>query len=463
MSQGVLRGFGIAQVYHPVSDGGWWVAGERHEDVRLCGYDGQVRVGLDTVLPHACIVGESLRLLFLAPFPPRRDGTHGGSRAAAELLVRLAERHRVAVIYLRGRRDSAADPALLDRCEVVREVARRPPSGTVNRLGWRLTVALQRARGTPGAVGGSLSHDFAAAVGELAKSWQPDVVQLEYHLMGAYLPQLASCPAPRVLRQYEPGAATARDRATHRSWPARFTSGLEERAWERFERRVMSRVQVVIALTERDAATLRPLAGATPIEIIPLGVSASPLALDAAGKAAELLFVGNFIHPPNIEAAERLMRRILPRVRAKCPEVVLRIVGANLPDRWQGRDAEGLVVSPDVADVGPFLDRAAVVMAPLSIGGGMRVKVMEALAAGKAVVATPLALEGLAVEDGDQVRIGRTDAELAEAAVELLGDAERRGALGRRARSWAVTALDWAGPVAAFERVYASLLAQRRP
>ena len=126
-------------------------------------------------------------------------------------------------------------------------------------------------------------------------------------------------------------------------------------------------------------------------------------------------------------------------------------------------NARGCLVSPDVADVGPFLNRAAVVMAPLSLGGGMRVKVMEALAAGKAVVATPLALEGLAVDDGDQVRIGRTDAELAEAAVELLRDPDRRGALGRRARAWAMTALDWAGPVAAFEQLYASLLARTRP
>ena len=214
---------------------------------------------------------------------------------------------------------------------------------------------------------------------------------------------------------------------------------------------------------ERDAALLRPLAGATPIEIIPLGVSASPVALDAAGKAAELLFVGNFIHPPNVEAAERLIHGILPRVRALCPDAALHIVGANLPPRWQTREGEGLLLSADVADVGPFLDRAAVVMAPLSIGGGMRVKVMEALAAGKAVVATPLALEGLAVEDGDQVRIGRTDAELSDAAVELLRDSQRRVALGRRARAWAVTALDWSGPVAAFERLYASLLAQHQP
>ena len=109
----------------------------------------------------------------------------------------------------------------------------------------------------------------------------------------------------------------------------------------------------------------------------------------------------------------------------------------------------------------PFLDRAAVVMAPMFTGGGMRVKVLEALAAGKAVVATPLALEGLTVEDGDQLRIGRSDGELAQAAVELLRDPDRRRALGQRARGWAVATLGWEGPVTAFERLYASLLARR--
>ena len=354
------------------------------------------------------------------------------------------------------------DPELLKRCDLVREISRRPPTGTLGRLGRRLRVAGALARGTPGAVAGSFSLEFARAVGAIASSWQPDIVQLEYHVMGAYLPRLDGCPAPRVLRQYEPGAATARARTAHRTGLARLTGGLEERAWERFERGVMAGVQAVVALTERDAATLRPLAGTTPIEIIPLGVSTPARAMDSAGDAAELLFVGNFIHPPNVESAERLIAGILPLVRAQCPDAVLRIVGANAPPRWQGREKEGLLVSADVPDVGPFLERAAVVMAPLWTGGGMRVKVMEALAAGKALVATPLALEGLSVEDGRQVRIGRNDADLAQAAVELLRDPERRNALGRQARAWAMAALDWEGPVAAFERLYASLLAGRR-
>jgi hypothetical protein len=205
------------------------------------------------VVPHASRVGASLRLLFLARFPPRRDGTHGGSRAVAELLVRLAERQRVALIHLRGRRDGPADPALLEHCELLWEVARRPPARALSLLGRRLRVVGEVARGTPAAVAGSRSREFALVIREVAAAWRPDVVQLEYQLMGAYLPALASCPAARVLRQYEPGAATARDRAAHRSGLARLAGGLEERAWARFERSVMSRVHVVVALTDRDA------------------------------------------------------------------------------------------------------------------------------------------------------------------------------------------------------------------
>lgn len=401
-----------------------------------------------------------MRLLFLAPFAPRRDGAHGGSRAIAELLVRLTERHRVALLHLRGPKEAPPDAALLERCDIVREVVRTAPAGTVGRLGRRLRVAGALARGTPAVIAGSANEEFAVAVRGLARSWRPDVVQLEYHLMGAYLPALADCPAPRVLRQYEPGAATARDRAAHRSGLARFAGALEERAWERFERAVMAQVRVVVALTDRDVASLKPLAGGTPIELIPLGVSPPPVAFNAAGEGAELLFVGNFAHPPNIESVERLIRVIFPRVRAQCADAVLRIVGVNPPAHWHGREAAGVFVTGNVPDVEPFLDRAAVVLAPLSIGGGMRVKVMEALAGGKAVVATPLALEGLKVEDGDQVRIGRTDEELVQATLDLLRHPDRRAALGRRARTWAIAELGWERPVAAFERLYESLLAK---
>jgi polysaccharide biosynthesis protein PslH len=401
-----------------------------------------------------------VRLLFLAPFAPRRDGSHGGSRAVAELLVRLTERHSVGLVCLQGPGEPAPDPALLERCDTVRQIARPPLQPGFSGLARRVRVAGALARGTPAMVAGTASRAFADAVREVARSWQPDVVQLEYHLMGAYLPALDGIPAPRVLRQLEPGAATARDRAVHRPGLARFSGALERRAWERFERTVMAGVQVVVALTERDAEDLRPLAGRTPVACIPLGITPAARSFDAAGSGAELLFIGNYTHAPNVEAVDRLIHVLLPRVRAACPDAVLHVVGANPPARWQGLEPAGVFVTGAVPAVDPYLDRAAVVLAPMTTGGGMRVKVMEALASGKAVVATPLAFEGLEVEHGVQACVGRNDEELVRATIELLRCPPQRAAMGARARAWAIAKLGWEHPLAAFERLYASLAAR---
>ena len=353
---------------------------------------------------------------------------------------------------------------LIERCAVVREVMVEHPSGGLARLARRVRVAGAVAAGMPAWVAGGRSSAFLGAVRELALTWRPDIVQLEYHLMGAYLPALAGCPARRVLHQLEPGAATAPARARFGGGIARLAAPLDTWAWNRFERAVMAQVDVVVALTARDAASLRPLAGRTRVECIPLGVAPPPHAFHPTGDGrAELLFVGNFAHAPNVEALDRLVRVILPGIRSQCRDAVLVVVGPNAPAQWRGLEPSGVVLAGQVADVHPFLDRAALVLAPLHSGGGMRVKVMEALAGGKAVVATPLALEGLDVTDGDQVRIGRTDAELIAASVELLQHPDRRERLARRAREWAVATLGWDGPAEAFDRLYRSLGKISRP
>jgi glycosyltransferase involved in cell wall biosynthesis len=90
----------------------------------------------------------------------------------------------------------------------------------------------------------------------------------------------------------------------------------------------------------------------------------------------------------------------------------------------------------------------------------MRVKVAEALAAGKAVVATPLAAEGMGARDGEQLVLAHESERIADAVADLLLDPARRSALGTRARAWAREQLAWDAPAAAFERLYDSLLAQ---
>jgi glycosyltransferase involved in cell wall biosynthesis len=114
-------------------------------------------------------------------------------------------------------------------------------------------------------------------------------------------------------------------------------------------------------------------------------------------------------------------------------------------------------VTGEVADLMPYLEDAAVVVAPIRMGGGMRVKVLEALAAGKAVVTTPLAAEGLDVTGGDQLEIAAGEDEFHTAVLRLLRDEDRRHALGARAWKWSREHLGWDAAIAQYDGLYRSL------
>lgn len=399
------------------------------------------------------------RLLYLLPFVPRLDATHGGGRAIAQMLAALAPRHHVALLYLRGAGDPPADDVLRARCELIEAVDAAPDATRAQRWARRARLGASLLRGRPLWVARSTSSAFASRVRVVADAWRPEIVQIEFHVMGQYLSALRECSAPRVLTQYEPGAMAERDRRREQHGTGALLGALRVRAWERYERAIMADVHTVVVFTERDRQSLAPLAPHTPIVRIPLGATIPAQALDAAGRdPASLLFVGNFLHPPNVDAALRLIDGIFPRVRVQFPDATLHIVGDHPPARVRDAARADVHVTGRVPDVTPYLDRAAVVVAPLRLGGGMRVKVLEALAAGKAVVASRLALEGLDLVDGEHVVMAEDEGPFADAIVALLRDPARRAALGTSARAWACANLGWDTSVAAYEQLYDSLI-----
>lgn len=400
--------------------------------------------------------GKRLRLLCLLPFPPRLDATDGGSRVAAQLLAHLSARHRVALLYLRAPGDPPLDLVLRNRCEVVQEVM-RPNPGFSLASGWARSTSL--LRGWPLWAAGCSVSAFSAQVKALTQTWRPDIVQIEFHVMGQYLLALDGCPAPRVLTQHEPGTAAARDRLQFSHGIMRAIRYWDMLAWERFERAILKRVQAIVVFTERDRCAVSELVADTPITIVPFGTMLSnPLSTQPGEEPLDLLFVGNFKHPPNSDAAIRLASGIFPRVQARVPAARLYIVGdqPTAPIRKFASDA--VRVTGRVPDVIPYLHRAAVVVVPLRMGGGMRVKVVEALAAGKAVVASRLAVEGLNVVHQRDLVLAETDEQFADAVLRLLSHPEERAALADRAGAWAQGNLGWDRPIEAYETLYESLM-----
>jgi glycosyltransferase involved in cell wall biosynthesis len=389
-----------------------------------------------------------VRLLFLAPFPPRLDGRHGGARVVAQTVAGLAARHEVALVYLRGPGEEPAD----DLGAEVHQVPRRALERSLAR---RARQARALLAGRPVWVDEWANPEFGARAGELAATWRPDVVQIEYHVMGQYTGSLGGHRAARVLDLPEVGTLAAED-ARRRGGAASPLHALDARNWRRYERAILEQVDAATVYAERDRTALERLGSTARIVRVPIGVTPPPRALEDTGAPPPtILFVGSFRHPPNIDAALRLAERIQPLVRARCSGAVLTIVGELPPRRLLQLASDDVVVTGPVPDVTPYLEAATVVAAPIRFGGGIRLKVLEALAAGKAVVASELAAaEAL----GPHLVLAETDGEFAERICLLLGDADERARLGAAARAWALEHARPERTIAAYEELYSSLL-----
>ena len=402
------------------------------------------------------------RVLVLLPFPPRLDAIHGGARVTAQLIAGLASQHTVAILYRRGFEEQPAEPFFYERCDLVDEIARdwtgRSPGQRLIR-NTRLLMSLFKPR--PMWVTDWANERFLERVRTVAQQWQPEIVQLDHQVMGQYLPALSAVQAPRVLTIHEPGERMAPFLKGLPLEVARLIHRLDRSTWQRFEPRIIRKVQAVVTFTDQDKKALEVYRTPTPIWKIPFGTTIPEDPLNPLGLPPLcLLFVGNFIHSPNIDAAIRLAHRIFPSLQKHFPELELYIVGDQPPPELKQITNNHIVVTGRVPDLDPYLDRAALFVAPIRKGGGMRVKVLQALAAGKAVVASHLAAEGLDVTDGDQISIADSDQELAERMVQLLANPAERAAQAQRARAWACANLGWEKSIAAYEGLYSNLIAE---
>jgi len=148
-----------------------------------------------------------------------------------------------------------------------------------------------------------------------------------------------------------------------------------------------------------------------------------------------LLFLGSFRHLPNQEALNWFVSEVIPRVRAEEPGTRLVVIGSDPPPKHSLRDAEGIELVGFVQDVREPLGKYAVFVCPILSGSGMRVKLLEAFAAGIPVVSTRLGAEGLASEDGGICALADDAVGFGDRVVRLLRDPAGAAEMARRARA----------------------------
>lgn len=306
------------------------------------------------------------------------------------------------------------------------------------------------------------SPEMAAKVSELTRSGRFDVLHAEFLLMSAYAPYARGVRT--VLTEHDMSHLSP-TRSYFREWAAGGRSAAAEcRRLRRHHKSVCEGHDRVVTLTPEDDRLLRRAAPGARAVLIPTGVDLERFAFapEDGTQDLDLAFVGHYPHYPNEDAALFLAREVMPRVRRARPGARLALVGSAPTPAVRALASDLTTVTGTVPDVRPWLDRAKVFVAPVRLGFGVKGKVLEAFARGRAVVCTKAVARGLpGARHGKHLLAADSPAALARAVVDLLADDARRAAMARDARALVESRWGWGPSCDKLADLYDGLTAPR--
>jgi GT2 family glycosyltransferase/glycosyltransferase involved in cell wall biosynthesis len=304
------------------------------------------------------------------------------------------------------------------------------------------------------------SDSFRAALKQAIHQWNPEIAQLEFTWMAQYAN--ACAPAATILVEHdvtfdlqEQLLLTSSSRGT-----ARMELEQQLAKWRAFERAAWTEVNCVVTMSPRDT---QMITGAKSVACLPNGVDCTRFQpSEIEPDAQRLLLIGSFAHLPNLLALEFFLREVWPLLT---PGYSLHVIGGARHEYYLDffRDRvsldlsrPGIEIEGFVSDVRGAYERAAIVLAPLTASAGTNIKVLEAMAMGKAVVSTPAGVNGLDVQSGHDVLVAETGPQLAELITGLTADPLIRKQIERNARETALR-FDWRAIAAQQQTLYESL------
>jgi glycosyltransferase involved in cell wall biosynthesis len=389
----------------------------------------------------------------------------GGKIRSFNLLRQLATRHEVALLsYYGGARDETYEREIEERLPGAETIHTHIPDTP---RGDQLNYLRNLRRAAPYAVTKYTSRSVARRVRELLDAKQFDVAVCDFLAASLNFPR--ELRTPTLLFQHNVESALWRRQAEH---PAnaveRVVFRIEAVKMDAYERAAVARFHHVVAVSENDRALMSEMIDPSRITVVPTGVDLAQYR--AAAEASEhvdgvtndkrddapvILFLGSMDWEANIDGVDYFVREIFPAVREAVPRARFRIVGRDPAARVRRLASDAVEVTGTVPSVVEHLREATVFVVPLRIGGGTRLKIFEAMAAGRAVVSTTVGAEGLDVTDGRDLILADDARSFADAVVKLLLDRERRREM-EQAASKLAERYDWSAVVSRFEDALAS-------
>lgn len=243
---------------------------------------------------------------------------------------------------------------------------------------------------------------------------------------------------PRIVGRQKVDHAHYRQMARARPWGLQKVLDLVEATQlRRYERAKMPFYHACVACSQQDAVAIQQDAPGIPILVIPNGADLTVFVPSGRprSKAPTLLYVGSMHYYPNIDAVQFFLEDIYGLVRQEVPDVHVQIVGhAPTPAIQQFGQLPSVEVTGSVPDVRPYYEQAAVFLVPLRLGGGTRLKIVEAMAMGLPVVSTAVGAEGLDIHPGQDILIADDAPSFAQSVTKLLSDSDLRDSISKGGR-----------------------------
>jgi glycosyltransferase involved in cell wall biosynthesis len=396
-----------------------------------------------------------MKILFIAPKIPW-PATDGARIAIYELIRHLTARGHQAALLGFGNQGSAEE----FRARAGLIWAKAIPHNTSTNY---MNAALALLSPTPYTASKYRSGAMTAAVRAAFNEERFDLVQLEGTHMAHYLGLAQGLGVQVILRLHNVESALAARYARTAAFPLNVYVQDQARRMRAFEVRACRQADLCLAITREDADRILKLAPDASVAVSPAGVDLERYyPQPMSEEPGTLVFVGALDWPPNADAIRWFRTKVWPRIAQEEPTARWIVVGKSPPAdilHWPEED-RNIEVTGYVDDVRPDLLRASVVIVPLRSGGGMRLKILEAMAAGKTVVSTPMGAEGISARSGEEIVLAGADRSFGVEVVRLLRQAPERKRIGKAARAWA-EGYGWSGIAADLEREYQALLGTR--
>lgn len=299
------------------------------------------------------------------------------------------------------------------------------------------------------------SRQMDKLLGELVARTDYSIVHADQLNMAGFALKLPA--GPKVLDQHNAvWKIMDRLRQGERNPLKRVLLELETYKLRRYEQQVCRRFDAVLAVSDRDALAMK-----VDCQVIPIGVDASgttPLNLEPS--SLNLVSLGTMFYPPNIEGVLWFAREIFPLILAEVPNATYTIIGPRPPASIfeLARRNPNIRVTGYLKDLQPALAASAALIVPLLSGGGMRVKILEALALGLPIISTTIGAESIRLENGRTALLADTPKEFAQACLKILGDFTIRKELAGAGRQLAIELYDYQKAYEPLKAVYSQLL-----